>query len=238
RFRGDWRAALRDRSAVLSAATAVLCLSAAVAAASKAAAFLILASLSLLLLLNARDVARRTIAAAVVALVWGASSVLVWLTPLAARFQYVLDVSGAGLKSVDRIIMWRAGLRMLRDFPFCGVGFGAFRDVYPRYLPFGESGVTNQIHNDYLEMLLDGGIVAGVLVAWLAWGYWAKAMSSVGQREDAHLRPAFIGLLLGLASLSLHAAVDFNHQIPANALLFVTAAALALREPARPPRGG
>jgi hypothetical protein len=30
-----------------------------------------------------------------------------------------------------------------------------------------------------------------------------------------------IGLLIGLGSLAVHAAVDFNHQIPANALLFV-----------------
>ncbi|MFB3105260.1 MAG: hypothetical protein ACE1ZA_10040, partial [Pseudomonadales bacterium] len=36
------------------------------------------------------------------------------------------------------------------------------------------------------------------------------------------------GLLIGLACLLAHAAVDFNHQIPANALLFVAVAGMVV----------
>jgi hypothetical protein len=39
---------------------------------------------------------------------------------------------------------------------------------------------------------------------------------------------ATIGLVLGLISLSVHAFFDFNHQVPANALLFTTLAAIAI----------
>jgi hypothetical protein len=36
-----------------------------------------------------------------------------------------------------------------------------------------------------------------------------------------------VGAALGLGALTLHALVEFNHQIPANALLFVATAAWA-----------
>ena len=36
------------------------------------------------------------------------------------------------------------------------------------------------------------------------------------------------GLLIGLACLFVHAVVDFNHQIPANALLFVAVAGMVI----------
>ena len=46
-------------------------------------------------------------------------------------------------------------------------------------------------------------------------------------------------LLLGLLALAVHALFDFNHQIPAYALLFVTIAAMAVsRVEARPSRAG
>ena len=45
---------------------------------------------------------------------------------------------------------------------------------------------------------------------------------------DAHEFMARLGPALGLVALTVHAVVDFNHQMPANALLFVTVAALAL----------
>jgi len=42
-----------------------------------------------------------------------------------------------------------------------------------------------------------------------------------------HRDPEAIGLLIGLATISVHALFDFNHQIPANGLLFTILAAMA-----------
>jgi O-antigen ligase len=165
---------------------------------------------------------------------WFAASLVLSITPLGGRVHDLLEVSGAGISSFDRVVGWRSALALLRDFPWTGVGFGAFRQVFPRYLPAGESDVWLQLHNDYLEVLVDGGVVAGVLVAWLAWGFWSRALRSIALGGGAHRRLVRTGLVLGVASLSVHALVDFNHQIPANALLFVVASALALRDAVAP----
>jgi O-antigen ligase len=113
---------------------------------------------------------------------------------------------------------------MIGDFPITGSGFGTFREVFPRYLPRGSVFDWLQAHNDYLEVLLDGGIVALALVAWLAVAYGRRLVRAVRSSRS----PARLGLALGIAALAAHAFVDFNHQIPANALLFVTLAALAV----------
>ena len=107
-----------------------------------------------------------------------------------------------------------------------GPGFGSFRQVIERHLPAGNRALMNQLHNDYLEVLLEGGAVGFALFVWLVWSYGAQVLRSSLENRGGRRSLAHSGLLLGLASISMHAFVDFNHQIPANALIFVTLAAL------------
>jgi O-antigen ligase len=123
---------------------------------------------------------------------------------------------------------WKAALPMWRDFLVTGSGFGSFEDVFQRYVEAGTEKRWEVAHNDYLEVLNEGGLVGGVLVAWLAFAFCIHALRRPGR--DRERGPDFerAGLLLGLAAISVHAFVDFNHQIPANALLFVSLAAIAV----------
>ena len=82
-----------------------------------------------------------------------------------------------------------------------------------------------QAHNDYLEFLLDGGIIGLLLLLWLVWGFGAHLLR--GLRRPAPIDSlARVGLAVGVASLGLHAFFDFNHQMPGTALLFVSCCAL------------
>ena len=127
--------------------------------------------------------------------------------------------------------MWQAGTEMLRDFPVTGAGFGTFREVFPQYLPPGALSRWAHAHNDYLEVLLDGGGVALFLLLWLVWGYASRVVQVL--RRSAPISPGHLGMVLGVVSLAIHASMDFNHQIPANALLFVTMGALILTDPSQ-----
>jgi tetratricopeptide (TPR) repeat protein len=125
-----------------------------------------------------------------------------------------------------RDTLWRSAGPIFRDFPLTGIGFGAFSTVFPRYAPPGFYRWARDVHNDFYEVLLEGGLVAAVLVLWLTWVYAARLMRQL--RSSSEISPQRLGLVLGLLALGLHAAVDFNHQIPANALLFVVFAAMAV----------
>jgi O-antigen ligase len=82
--------------------------------------------------------------------------------------------------------------------------------------PPGVPGVSwyREAHNDYVQVLVECGI-PGLLVA-----LWAAAAALRHARHDGWVLAALLALLL-------HEAVDFDLQIPAVAVLFVTVASLA-----------
>jgi len=224
------RSALYEGRFAGGAIGAGICLVAGIAAASKLAALLLAAGLLGVGLSSVRSRrARATVA--LVALVLGVLSGLVMVaTPLGERVQSFVE--GANLVELPlegRLVVWSAGSRMLADFPLTGVGFGAFREVFPRYTPAGSRARWAQAHNDYLEVVLDGGLVAGLLLLWLIVGFGRRVWRGLPSRESPRF-PAWIGLVVGVLSLAIHALFEFNHQMPANALLFVTFGALLVPE--------
>jgi O-antigen ligase len=157
-------------------------------------------------------------------------------TELGDRVREFLDMAGGGIGELGRVTAWKASLPMVSDFRIAGVGFGAFGDVFQRYLPSGNEKRWQELHNDYLEVLIEGGFVGALLVGWLAFAFWHRVLRprTTGSRGLLDLERA--GLLLGLASISVHAFIDFNHQVPANALVFVGLAGIAMA--AAETRGG
>ena len=82
---------------------------------------------------------------------------------------------------------------------------------------------------------MEGGLIAAVLLVWLVGAFVARLSRRSAWSRDGRVDPEAAGLLLGLLVLAVHAIFDFNHQIPANALLFTTMAALALARAESPP---
>ncbi len=232
---GRPREALTDRKTLSAWGAAVLCLVAGFAAGSKMAAALLGASLSILAVIAIGRRVRPAYSALALLLLWSIGGFLAFGTPLGGRFASFLASSRGGVATIDRVVAWRAALSVIRDFPLAGTGFGSFQGIYPRYLPAGEMAVWAQLHNDYLQLVLEGGIVAAALVVWLASGFGSRAIRSLAAQRSSGARLTRAGALLGLGSLCLHAAVDFNHQIPANALLFVVVASFAVAVPNQMP---
>ncbi len=215
----------RTHVALLVASVAVLCAGAAVAAASKATVLLLFASVSAVVVLGVRGGRRRVLAALGIAAL---AAVSVWAlsdTLLAERFRELATLSDESAGDNARLVVLEAGLPMAKDFILTGSGFGSFAEAFPAYLRAGDFGRWLQLHNDYVQVVIEGGAVTAGLIAWLAWGFWRRATASISETRPDSLER--FGLVLGVLSLFLHATVDFNHQIPANALLFVTLAALA-----------
>lgn len=131
-----------------------------------------------------------------------------------------------------RIPFWKAGLRILSDFPVFGTGPGTTPWVFPHYrLPESPDNVqVDHLHNDYLEFLAENGVVGLGLLIWLLLSYFlawkgnpASPSSYRRRSQQDFLIPAFQA---GVLSLLIHAGMDFFFQIPAN--LFLCSAFLAL----------
>jgi O-antigen ligase len=128
----------------------------------------------------------------------------------------------------SRLDLWRDMLPMVPRFPAFGVGWNAFATAYPWYQTIWKTDWVGQAHNDYLQALIDGGLVGALLVAGLLAVVFRAALAR------APRSPLDLGLFGALLGFALHEIVDFNGQIPANAATWISLAALALA-PVRDP---
>ena len=126
---------------------------------------------------------------------------------------------------------------MWQDHPWTGVGPAHFDYRFRAYRPESSyvQGRPDRVHNDYLNTLVDWGVIGALLVAsaWAlfwwgvvrSWKYVQRAQNDLLTKRSN--RSAFVlGGSLGLLAILVHSFVDFNMHVPANAILAVTLLAL------------
>lgn len=129
---------------------------------------------------------------------------------LAARYAR----AGEDLASpIGRATVWRDTLRMVGRAPLLGVGFGCFASAYPLFRSPQVRARYEHAHNDALQLLSEGGIVAAALLCALLVPLLRELLSALAGGRGT----IGVGLAAGLAVLALHALVDFNFHIPSNA---------------------
>jgi len=136
-----------------------------------------------------------------------------------------------------RLDTWQDSLRLALASPWVGHGMGSFHDAFPRHKRgYGEERVEHA-ENDYLEMLVEGGLLGFGLTVLAVLLLGVRSWRGVRETRDPLLRGIGVGALAGLSGLALHSAVDFNLRIPSNAVLaaFLVALAASLAPP-RPSR--
>ena len=124
-----------------------------------------------------------------------------------------------------RFDLWRDALRMVPDFPLFGTGMNTFGTAYARYQRIWKQTWIGEAHNEYLQLLFDLGSLGSLLGAVLVFQLLATA------KRNAPTGVINAGLLGSLLASAVHALVEFNWQIPANAATFATLAGLAMQTP-------
>ncbi|MGH9843659.1 MAG: O-antigen ligase family protein [Blastocatellia bacterium] len=130
---------------------------------------------------------------------------------------------------VTRLEYWQASWRMFLDHPVGGVGLGAFPAVYPGY---GRSTAKyerlEQVHNDYLQLLTDAGLIGAALGGWFLFETVRIARRQFKKIKNARSRARALiaGGYTAVMGLLIHSFTDFILQIASNALLFLFVIAL------------
>jgi len=73
------------------------------------------------------------------------------------------------LGDVQETFRWdvlKDSLRMFARKPMLGWGLGAFETVYPAFRSFYTTVYDKAAHNDYVQVLVESGIVGFVFVVW------------------------------------------------------------------------
>lgn len=127
----------------------------------------------------------------------------------------------------ERIQPARYSLDLIQDFPVVGTGGGTFYGAFARYRPPEIWDYYDHAHNDYAEIAADTGAVGLALLGGVMLLAFGRALRVLQQRRLAMARGIAFGVLMAALAMAIHSTVDFNLQIPANALTFVVILALA-----------
>lgn len=116
-----------------------------------------------------------------------------------------------GTNSLDaRLDYWEGAVAIIRDHPWRGTGPGTFGSIYAKY----KTGLTEEaqvVHNNFLQMWTDSGVVAfGVFAALWVVGLRDALRLAAARRGDA----AAVAIAAGLAGWTVHGLVDFDLYVP------------------------
>ncbi len=144
-----------------------------------------------------------------------------------ARFELVSqDIGG-------RVSAWRDTLRIIADFPLFGTGLGTYRQAMLVYQTEARHAIFAQAHNEYLQIVAEGGLLVVVPAAVLVWLVLRTIARRLTSGEDDVLTSWIrAGAVAGLAGIAAQSLVEFSLQMPGNRVLFVVLLAVALHRPA------
>ena len=130
---------------------------------------------------------------------------------------------------LSRIDAWRDAWDVIRAFPIFGTGLNTFGDAMLFYQKRNAGFHMAQAHNDYLQLAAEGGLLV-VVPALVAAVLLARAIRRNLRAARPESRGYWIraGAAIGLVPIAVQEVVEFSLQIPVNAFLFATLAAVAL----------
>jgi len=127
-----------------------------------------------------------------------------------------------------RVWMWESAAKAFADRPLLGWGPYTFHWTHARYRnPKLQRGPLH-VHNDYLQLACDYGIVGIVLFGAALAGVWSLLVHSYRRSGTLSERAMIIAAMTALAAHQAHSAVDFNMHIPSNAIILLMLVGLAL----------
>ncbi|MBM3305306.1 MAG: hypothetical protein FJY79_05105 [Candidatus Aminicenantes bacterium] len=147
--------------------------------------------------------------------------------PIIARF------AESDISKDARRTFYRTTARMIGDYPLFGTGKGSFPHAYAMYEEVDDRLRLSFAHNDFLEFAAENGLPGGAALAAAGIGL-AVVLAGLWRRRRSNFAKGIgLGALLGVTAILVHGLSDFNLQITANAVYFVTLGIVGLNALAR-----
>ena len=146
------------------------------------------------------------------------------VAPVLERF----DPSTVRLSGEGRLALYAATLRAGLDFFPFGSGLATFAGVFPRYQGSVFGGLIDYAHDDYLQLFMETGMMAIVVVALLLFAYAARMRDLWQRRAMRSFTVLQLAAGIGLVPAMLHALFDFGLHMPGIAVWFATLAGVLL----------
>ncbi len=128
--------------------------------------------------------------------------------------------------STGRLHFWPVALKIFFANPLIGSGFDSFGVAFTRYDTWSGLMRVEQAHNEYLQMLAEGGLVAIGCVLLFIFLLFRKGLAVVSSTKGFR-QSAAIGALAGCVGIMVHSFFDFPLRTNSNMFVFLLLAAIA-----------
>lgn len=130
------------------------------------------------------------------------------------------NADGGKAESIEaRTEAARTALALVDDYAWVGSGAGSFYNVFIGYRsPSYGYTYVDHTHNDFVELASDFGLLGLTLFGVLVASTLVVVVRVMAQRQSTLPWGIAFGVAMAIVALLLHSTVDFNLQIPANAL--------------------
>lgn len=130
---------------------------------------------------------------------------------------------------LKRTEIWQSTTELIKNHPVTGVGFGAYGVAVTAYDRSSGRRSLQRAHNEYLEILANGGIVAFVLVLVFLGILFLRIHQRLKSKSRFRKASCF-GATIGIFGVLLHNLVDFGLHTTINALIFTCLVVIAARQ--------
>lgn len=130
-----------------------------------------------------------------------------------------LEQTSSVSESRDEVV--RDSLLYLDDFMLTGSGGGTFEHVFPQYRGADIASDYDYAHNDFMQFAVETGLVGVGLLGLFVITTTLMALKVMQQGKRSLHRGMAFASFMAILAIMIHSSVDFNLQIPANALLFM-----------------
>jgi tetratricopeptide (TPR) repeat protein len=110
----------------------------------------------------------------------------------------------------SRLEIWKSAAAMFAHYPVAGAGPGLYGWLFPAFRPPGLNGHAWYAHCDYLQVLAEGGLVAGLAGAWLLVALYRLLAGGFWNSRRSAKRQLFLATLTGLLAACVEIGFDFQ----------------------------
>jgi O-antigen ligase len=192
-----------------------------------------LIALSVLAFLKVR---RRSWGLVIAGLVTVAVGFSLWIGvgTLVHRFVNVSQAEYTG--TLRRAQIWNDTTQLLKKNPILGTGLGTYGEAMRPFQTHLVNFHIDHAHNDYLEFACDTGLIGFSLLFIPIFYLLARMVISFLEDHRRYRSAILLGCIGSTLGLLIHSLMDFNLQIPANAMIFATILGIGYKAACLEPR--
>ncbi|NQT89950.1 MAG: O-antigen ligase family protein [Candidatus Omnitrophica bacterium] len=128
----------------------------------------------------------------------------------------------------NRLIFWKAAIRIISASPLSFTGLGNFAYLYRTYVPFA-SAESTMVHNLMLQLWVETGLYGLLAFLWFLYALILNAVRTI-LPQDVENGRAYqkIGILCAVCVFIFHNMAGFSFFVPQTALIFWIVCALSI----------